>query len=140
MGLASFAFGPTRSSLPLERRRHSTCKNLLDSYQNLATLLSPTSYAEIRTSFRSIHRSLRAGLGTSLARKETQLLRDPLAITARSVSTVSGKNYGDHLTGDMLDLYKVRYCLPVSRVQTVFHSTLGHQRECDVQGNRPSTG
>jgi len=74
--------------------------------QNLATLLTSTAYSELRTSFRSIHRSLCAGSGLLLARKQPQLLRTTL--DNRSFSTAPIKDYGEQLTESMKELYAVR--------------------------------
>jgi hypothetical protein len=100
------AFGIAGSNLSFEREFSVLFWAYLIALQNLATLLTSTSYSELRTSFRSIHRSLCAGSGLLLARRQPQLLRTTL--DNRSFSTAPRKDYGEQLTESMKELYAVR--------------------------------
>jgi hypothetical protein len=100
------AFDTAGSNLSFERELSICFRVYLIVLQNLATLLTSTGYSELRTSFRSIHRSLCAGSGLLLARKRPQLLRTTL--DSRSFSTAQRKSYGEQLTESMKELYAVR--------------------------------
>ncbi|CAG7847540.1 SubName: Full=Uncharacterized protein {ECO:0000313/EMBL:CCA68971.1} [Serendipita indica DSM 11827] len=74
---------------------------------NLATLVTPFQYAEMRRSCRVAHRRLVNGIPFGLARRLTRpLLHDPTTLSTRGYSSESVKDYGDYLTSEMQQLYQ----------------------------------
>jgi len=108
MGLASLTFDTSGPNLPAECKSSPLSWHPLIISQNLATLLTRTSYSELRTSFRRIHEGLHSGLGVPLARKQAQILRSPFVPPGSPLlATVTENDCGDSLTGSMLDFYAV---------------------------------